>query len=67
MRDFVEKLKDIGTQCFFVDDYEKAAKVAASQIRGGSIVITVGATDIYKAGDGLIKLLSSNKSDKLTL
>lgn len=49
----VATLKSIGKHVTFAKDYDDASKVVASLVHGETLVVTVGATDVYKTLDRL--------------
>lgn len=47
----------------YVSDYEGIVEYLLPRLKRGDVVITIGATEIYKVGDLLLKILSSKKSE----
>jgi UDP-N-acetylmuramate--alanine ligase len=50
-----EALTKKGVDCLHISDFEKIAEYIKAKVKKDDIVITMGAGDIYKVGDMLIK------------
>lgn len=54
-KDLAEALTKKGVDCLHISDFEKIAEYIRAKVKKDDIVITMGAGDIYKVGDMLIK------------
>lgn len=55
-RDLVVKLKAKGREAIYMPDFADIEKLITDQSAAGDLIITMGAGDIFKVGEGLLKI-----------
>ena len=53
--DLCEKIKSLGKECVYIDNFEDIEKYLLKNCINGDLLITMGAGDIYKVGEDLLK------------
>jgi len=56
----VERMKVNGTEAVFIGSFEKICDYLKKNVRGGDLVVTMGAGDIWKVADEYIQWLRAN-------
>ena len=56
----VERMKANGTEAVFISGFEKICDYLKENVRGGDLVVTMGAGDIWKVADEYIQWLRTN-------
>ncbi len=54
-KDLVQKINEFGGKAYYKPDFESAEKFLKENCREGDILITMGAGDVYKLGDMILK------------
>ncbi|MDD3839009.1 MAG: UDP-N-acetylmuramate--L-alanine ligase [Clostridia bacterium] len=54
-KDLVQKLNDSGKKAVYIKDFKKISSYITEKSSQGDIIITMGAGDIYKVGDYILK------------
>lgn len=53
--DLCEKIKSLGKECVYIDNFEDIEKYLLKNCINGDLLITMGAGDVYKIGEDLLK------------
>ena len=53
--DLCEKIKSFGKECVYIDNFEDIEKYLLKNCINGDLLITMGAGDVYKIGEDLLK------------
>ena len=53
--DLCDKIKALGKDCVYIDNFDDIEKFLLKNCINGDLLITMGAGDIYKVGEDLLK------------
>ena len=53
--DLMNKIKALGTECYYFHTFDEIEKFLQKNCINGDLLITMGAGDIYKIGEDLVK------------
>ena len=53
--DLCEKIQSLGKECIYIDNFEDIEKYLLKNCINGDLLITMGAGDVYKIGEDLLK------------
>ena len=54
-RDLKDAITDLGTECYYFDSFEKIEKFLIKKCLNGDLLITMGAGNVVKIGEDLLK------------
>ena len=54
-KDLMNKIKEKGTDCLYFSSFEEIEKFLLKNCINGDLLITMGAGDVYKIGEALVK------------
>ena len=53
--DLADKIKELGANCLYLPSFEEIKKYLSENCINGDLLITMGAGDVYKIGEELLK------------